>query len=108
MGLTTDIEYFEARFFSSSSSDRTGQHHTHTHMYPPEMRLCVMGDGGTGKTTLTIQLVHNHFTESYDPTIEDSYRKQVLIDGETVVLDILDTAGQEEFTGGNLFSLCTM
>lgn len=34
----------------------------------------------------------------YDPTIEDSYRKQVVIDSETCILDILDTAGQEEYT----------
>ena len=33
--------------------------------------------------------------DEYDPTIEDSYRKQVVIDGETCLLDILDTAGQE-------------
>ena len=37
------------------------------------------------------------FVEEYDPTIEDSYRKQVVIDGETCLLDILDTAGQEEY-----------
>lgn len=30
--------------------------------------------------------------------IEDSYRKQVVIDGETCLLDILDTAGQEEYS----------
>lgn len=29
--------------------------------------------------------------------LEDSYRKQVVIDGETCLLDILDTAGQEEY-----------
>lgn len=29
---------------------------------------------------------------------EDSYRKQVVIDGETCLLDILDTAGQEEYS----------
>ena len=38
-----------------------------------------------------------HETE-YDPTIEDSYRKQVTIDDETCLLDILDTAGQEEYS----------
>ncbi|KAK2154149.1 hypothetical protein LSH36_275g03001 [Paralvinella palmiformis] len=38
------------------------------------------------------------FVEEYDPTIEDSYRKQVVIDGETCLLDILDTAGQEEYS----------
>ena len=36
--------------------------------------------------------------QEYDPTIEDSYRKQAEIDGETAVLDILDTAGQEEYS----------
>ena len=32
----------------------------------------------------------------YNPTIEDAYRCQRLIDGEAVQLDILDTAGQGE------------
>lgn len=36
--------------------------------------------------------------DEYDPTIEDSYRKQVNIDEETCLLDILDTAGQEEYS----------
>ena len=34
----------------------------------------------------------------YDPTIEDSYTKQCVIDGNVAKLDILDTAGQEEFS----------
>lgn len=34
----------------------------------------------------------------YDPTIEDSYRKQVVIDGQSCMLEVLDTAGQEEYT----------
>src|SRR6201999_2634492 len=28
----------------------------------------------------------------------DSYRKQCIIDGETALLDVLDTAGQEEYS----------
>merc|ERR1711935_1257800 len=46
----------------------------------------------------TIQLIQNHFIDEYDPSIEDSYRKQVTIDDETCLLDILDTAGQEEYS----------
>ena len=57
--------------------------------------LCPLTAGGVGKSALTIQLIQNHFVDEYDPTIEDSYRKQVVIDGETCLLDILDTAGQE-------------
>lgn len=34
----------------------------------------------------------------YDPTIEDSYRKQCVIDGEGALLDVLDTCGQEEYS----------
>jgi len=40
------------------------------------------------------------FVTDYDPTIEDAYRKNVAVDNEPAVLDILDTAGQEV--------LCTM
>jgi GTPase KRas protein len=36
--------------------------------------------------------------ETYDPTIEDSYRKQVVIDNQSCMLEVLDTAGQEEYT----------
>lgn len=36
--------------------------------------------------------------ETYDPTIEDSYRKQVVIDTQSCMLEVLDTAGQEEYT----------
>lgn len=64
----------------------------------PLYKLIVLGDGGVGKTALTIQLCLNHFVEEYDPTIEDSYRKQVVLDGQTAMLEILDTAGQEEYT----------
>ncbi|KAI6211659.1 (pine wood nematode) hypothetical protein [Aphelenchoides besseyi] len=63
-----------------------------------EYKLVVVGDGGVGKSALTIQLIQNQFVQEYDPTIEDSYRKQVLIDDETCLLDILDTAGQEEYS----------
>jgi len=62
------------------------------------VRLCCLGDGGVGKTSITVQLCSNHFVEMYDPTIEDSYRKQMVIDDDAVLLEILDTAGQEELT----------
>jgi len=63
-----------------------------------EYKVVVLGGGGVGKSALTIRLVTDNFLDEYDPTIEDSYRKQVMIDDETALLDILDTAGQEEFS----------
>eukprot|EP01098_Paradermamoeba_levis_P012307 TRINITY_DN5359_c0_g1_i1.p1 TRINITY_DN5359_c0_g1~~TRINITY_DN5359_c0_g1_i1.p1 ORF type:complete len:191 (+),score=37.21 TRINITY_DN5359_c0_g1_i1:70-642(+) len=63
-----------------------------------EYKLVIVGGGGVGKSALTIQLIQNHFIDEYDPTIEDIYRKQVYIDEEMCMLDILDTAGQEEYS----------
>ncbi|CCH43867.1 Ras-related protein [Wickerhamomyces ciferrii] len=63
-----------------------------------EYKLVVVGGGGVGKSALTIQFIQSHFVDEYDPTIEDSYRKQVAIDNEVALLDILDTAGQEEYS----------
>lgn len=52
-----------------------------------------MGSGGVGKSALTVQFVQGIFVEKYDPTIEDSYRKQVEVEGQQCMLEILDTAG---------------
>ncbi|XP_058256560.1 ras-related protein R-Ras2 isoform X2 [Hemibagrus wyckioides] len=60
-------------------------------------RLVVVGGGGVGKSALTIQFIQSYFVTDYDPTIEDSYTKQCVIDERPARLDILDTAGQEEF-----------
>jgi len=64
----------------------------------PEYKIVVLGGGGVGKSTLTIRLLTDNFLDEYDPTIEDSYRKQICLeDKKPILLDILDTAGQEEF-----------
>uniref|UniRef100_A0A8D2DWT6 Ras-related protein R-Ras2 n=1 Tax=Sciurus vulgaris TaxID=55149 RepID=A0A8D2DWT6_SCIVU len=60
-------------------------------------RLLVVGGGGVGKSELTIQFIQSYFVTDYDPTIEDSYTKQCVIGDRAARLDILDTAGQEEF-----------
>jgi len=61
-------------------------------------KIVVIGGGAVGKSALTIQFLRQHFVYEYDPTIEDSYQKQVAIDGITCLLDILDTAGQDEYS----------
>ncbi|KAJ3438608.1 ras-like protein [Anaeramoeba flamelloides] len=63
-----------------------------------EYKIVVVGGGGVGKTALTVQFVDQFFIQNYDPTIEDSYRKQVVVDEETCLLDILDTAGEDEYS----------
>ena len=61
-------------------------------------RLVMLGGGAVGKSAITVQLVSGHFVSIYDPTIEDSYRTSISVDGEVVSLDIRDTAGQEEYS----------
>jgi small GTP-binding protein len=64
----------------------------------PLCKIVILGSGGVGKSAITAQFVNKVFIEKYDPTIEDSYRKHHEVDGEPVVLEILDTAGTEQFT----------
>jgi len=63
-----------------------------------EYKLIVVGSGAVGKSSLTVQLVQHHFLDYCDPTIEDSYQKRVTVDEEMATLDILDTAGQDEYS----------
>uniref|UniRef100_A0A2K6LF52 Ras-related protein Rap-1b n=1 Tax=Rhinopithecus bieti TaxID=61621 RepID=A0A2K6LF52_RHIBE len=63
-----------------------------------EYKLVVLASGGIGKSALTVQFVQGICVEKYDPTIEDSYRKQVEADAQQCMLEILDTAGREQFT----------
>jgi len=62
-----------------------------------EYRVVVVGAGGVGKSAVTVRFTGGNFVEKYDPTIEDSYRKAVEVDGIACMLDIMDTAGQEEY-----------
>lgn len=83
----------------------------------PEHKVIVVGAGGAGKSALTQMFMYGNFVEEYDPTTADSYRTSFLwhryiadlaahrlllgkiieVDGEKCQLDILDTAGQEEY-----------
>ncbi len=62
-----------------------------------EYKVVVLGCGGVGKSALTVRYVAGQFVEKYDPTIEDFYRKEIDVDGNVGVLEILDTAGTEQF-----------
>uniref|UniRef100_A0A7E4W559 Ras-like protein n=1 Tax=Panagrellus redivivus TaxID=6233 RepID=A0A7E4W559_PANRE len=61
-------------------------------------RLVVVGSGGVGKSALTLQWVQQYFVSDYDPTIEDSYTKQCFLDDSVCRIEVLDTAGQDEFS----------
>lgn len=60
-------------------------------------KVIMVGSGGVGKSALTLQFMYDEFVEDYEPTKADSYRKKVVVDGVEVQVDILDTAGQEDY-----------
>ncbi|CAH8548858.1 unnamed protein product [Dicrocoelium dendriticum] len=66
-------------------------------MQPPVLRIIMVGSGGVGKSALTLQFMYDEFIEDYEPTKADSYRKKIILDGQEVQIDILDTAGQEDY-----------
>lgn len=53
----------------------------------PTVKLVVVGDGGVGKSAITIQFFQRLFVTDYDPTIEDSYLQHVEVDGQCCILD---------------------
>ncbi|KAJ3449177.1 ras-like protein [Anaeramoeba flamelloides] len=60
-------------------------------------KIAVVGGGGVGKSCITLKFLRDVFIEKYDPTIYESYLKSMIVDEEAIILEILDTAGQEEY-----------
>lgn len=51
-----------------------------------------------GKSSVTVQFVEQHFVESYYPTIENQFSKVIRYKGVEYATEIIDTAGQDEFS----------
>ncbi|KAI9164430.1 hypothetical protein H9P43_008281 [Blastocladiella emersonii ATCC 22665] len=62
-----------------------------------KFELVVVGSGGVGKSCLTVRFLKDDFTSDYDPTVEENYRKNVVVDSLPCQLSIIDTAGQHEY-----------
>lgn len=64
-----------------------------------EVKIIVMGKGGVGKSCMTQQFVNDLFVgASYNATIEDKFTKNLEVDGVNVFAEILDTAGQDQYS----------
>lgn len=67
-------------------------------MYDVVFKLCIFGDGGVGKTTLTQRYVTGLFDGGTRMTIgSDFHIKKVDVDGTKVMLQIWDFAGERQF-----------
>ncbi|BGP48369.1 GTP-binding protein [Rhodotorula kratochvilovae] len=65
---------------------------------PKQRKVALLGSRSVGKSSLTVQFVDQHFVDSYYPTIENTFTKPVKYKGQDFQLDIIDTAGQDEFS----------
>ncbi|KAI4826968.1 hypothetical protein KUCAC02_030398, partial [Chaenocephalus aceratus] len=65
---------------------------------PKHRKIAVIGYRSVGKSSLTIQFVEGQFVDSYDPTIENTFNKLVNVNGQDFNLQLVDTAGQDEYS----------
>ncbi|KAJ7591111.1 small GTPase superfamily [Mycena floridula] len=61
-------------------------------------KIAVLGPRSVGKSSLLIRFIENHFGENYYPTIESSFSKGVKLNGTEYDCDLIDTAGQDEYS----------
>jgi len=61
-------------------------------------KLAVVGSRSVGKLSITVRFVEDHFIESYYPTIENQFSKVITYRNQQYNIEILDTAGQDEFS----------
>jgi len=85
------IHFYKRHLYKSRNMAKKGGSSPSLH------KVIMVGSGGVGKSALTLQFMYDEFVEDYEPTKADSYRKKVVLDGEEVQIDILDTAGQEDY-----------
>ena len=62
-----------------------------------DLKLVVLGKSLAGKSALTFRFINDQFPKEHDTTIEDQYKTTINIDGYQVKLEILDTAGQDDY-----------
>lgn len=63
-----------------------------------QRKVAVIGARAVGKSSMIVRFVEEHFVESYYPTIESEFTKKIRYKGQVYTIDILDTAGQDEFS----------
>ena len=62
-------------------------------------KVILLGAGGVGKSALIFQFVYDEFLDDYEPTKADCFRKNLTLEDDEVQINILDTAGQEDYEG---------
>ena len=61
-------------------------------------KVAVVGSRSVGKSSMPVRYVEDHFVESYYPTIENQFSKTIKYNNQEYEVEILDTAGQDEYS----------
>ena len=61
------------------------------------MKITVLGKGVVGKSSLTYRFINYNTPQEHDPTIEDRYKSNIQINGKVYEVEILDTAGEDDY-----------
>ena len=64
---------------------------------PINIKLAILGKTLVGKSALTYRFICDKFPTEHDTTVEDQYRINITIDDKKCDLEILDTAGQDDY-----------
>nr|CDP25528.1 Putative GTP-binding protein rhb1 [Podospora anserina S mat+] len=63
-----------------------------------QRKIAIVGSRSVGKSSLAVRYVDGHFVESYYPTIENTFSKEIRYKGQDYSTEIVDTAGQDEYS----------
>ncbi len=70
-------------------------------------RLVVLGAERVGKSAILARFLRNAFNVAYKATIEDLHSRDFVVNGASVKVDFLDTAGNMEFPAMRRLSIST-
>lgn len=86
-----DYFYHESRVPSACGLTRDDE-------LEPDLISCMLvGDGAVGKTSMIVSYISNGYPAEYQQTGFDVFSGQVQVEGSPVRVQLVDTAGQEEF-----------
>ncbi|XP_014247460.1 ras-related and estrogen-regulated growth inhibitor isoform X1 [Cimex lectularius] len=61
-----------------------------------EVKVAVLGAPGVGKSALTVRFLTKRYIGEYDHQADMKYKHEVMVDGEPVLFEILDTCPKNE------------
>lgn len=60
-----------------------------------EVKIVVLGASGVGKTAVAVRFLTKRYIGEYDHQTENRYKSEILVDGEPVIFEVLDSCSKE-------------